>query len=66
MALYADGGTIVVDNCKFSAINGKRYAVANGGQILVSKTFSPDKPTSVAAGNIVTDNGDGYWLIAEN
>lgn len=65
-ALYADGGTIVVDNCKFSAINGKRYAVANGGQILVSKTFSPDKPTSVAAGNVVTDNGDGYWLIAEN
>ncbi len=65
-ALYADGGTIVVDNCKFSYINGKRYAVANGGQILVSKTVSPSQPTSVAAGCIVNDNGDGYWLISEN
>ncbi len=65
-ALYADGGTIVVDNCKFSYINGKRYAVANGGQILVSKTVSPNQPTSVAAGCVVSDNGDGYWLISEN
>ena len=41
------------------------FGVANGGTILVSKEYSPSKPTSVAAGCKVTDNGDGYWLISQ-
>ena len=63
IAMYADGGTIVVENCTFTAVNGKRYGAVNGGQILLSKTCSPSKPTSVVSGCTVTDNGD-YWLIS--
>ncbi|HJD23346.1 MAG TPA: SipW-dependent-type signal peptide-containing protein [Firmicutes bacterium] len=65
VVLYADGGTIVVENVSFGGINGDAYGAANGGQILVSKTYSPSQPTRVADGCTVTDNGDGYWLIAE-
>ena len=65
IVIYADGGTVIVENCEFGGVNGKRFGVANGGQILVSKTASPSKPTSIADGCAVTDNGDGYWLITE-
>lgn len=61
--IFADGGTIVVESCEFSGVNGKRYSVANDGQILISKTFSSQKPTSVASGCSVSDNGNGYWVI---
>lgn len=62
--LYADGGTIVVENVTFAYINGQAYGAVNGGQILVSKEFSPSQPTRVAANCTITDNGD-YWLIQE-
>lgn len=61
--LYADGGTIVVTDCEISHVNGKIYSAVNGGRILVSKAFSPNKPTSVASGCSVTDGGDN-WIIS--
>ncbi len=64
VVLYADGGTIVVEDVDFAYANGRRYGAANGGQILVSKAYSPAEPTSIAAGCAVTDAGD-YWQIAE-
>ena len=64
VVLYADGGTIVVEDVDFAYVNGRRYGAANGGQILVSKAYSPAEPTSIAAGCAVTDAGD-YWQIAE-
>ena len=66
IAVYADGGTIIINDFSFSAVNGKKYGVDNGGQILVSKSCSADKPTGLSSGCTVTDNGDGYWLIKEN
>ena len=65
IVIYANGGTIKIDNIDSITANGKRFGVANGGTILVSKEYSPSKPTSVAAGCKVTDNGDGYWLISQ-
>ena len=64
IVLYADGGTIVVENVTFAYINGQAYGAVNGGQILVSKEFSPSQPTRVAANCTITGNGD-YWLIQE-
>ena len=59
---YADGGTIVVEDCSISYVNGTRYGATNGGQILVSQVFASSQPS--VPGCTVTDNGDGYWLIS--
>ena len=60
--MFADGGTIIVEDCEISSVNGKRFAAANGGQILVSKTYSPSQPTSIASGCTVAEQ-DQYWVI---
>ena len=60
--MFADGGTIIVEDCEISSVNGKRFAAANGGQILVSKTYSPSQPTSIASGCNVAEQ-DQYWVI---
>ena len=61
--LFADGGTIIVEDCEIGAVNGKRFAAANGGQILISKTYSPSQPTSIASGCTVTEQ-EQYWVIS--
>lgn len=65
VVIFADGGTIIVEDIDSITANGRRFGVENGGQILISKTYSPSKPTSVALGCTVTDNGDGYWLVTK-
>lgn len=65
VVIFADGGTIIVEDIDSITANGGRFGVENGGQILISKTYSPSKPTSVASGCTVTDNGDGYWLVTK-
>ena len=66
IVVYANGGTIIVENISSISANGKKFGVDNGGQILISKTYSATAPTSLASGCIATDNGDGYWLITKN
>ena len=61
--MFADGGTIIVEDCEIGAVNGKRFAAANGGQILISKTYSPSQPTSIASGCTVTEQ-DQYWVVS--
>ncbi|MBS5733573.1 MAG: SipW-dependent-type signal peptide-containing protein [Clostridiales bacterium] len=62
ITIYADGGTVYVENYTSISANGDNFGVANGGVIYVSKTLS--QPTNVADGCTVTDGGD-YWVIAE-
>lgn len=62
ITIYADGGTVYVENYTSIFANGDNFGVANGGVIYVSKTLS--QPTNVADGCTVTDGGD-YWVIAE-
>lgn len=64
VGFYADGGTIYLEKADLSYINGRRYGVANGGKIYISKTFSASQPTSISSGCIVTDGGD-YWVVTE-
>ena len=61
--IFADGGTIIVDNCDGITANGKQFGAANGGEIRISKTYSPSQPTSIASGCTVTDAGD-YWVVS--
>ena len=62
ITIYADGGTIYVENYDSITANGDNFGVANGGVIYVSKTLS--QPNNIAYGCAVTD-GDDYWVIAE-
>ena len=62
VTIYADGGTIYVENYDRITANGDNFGVANGGVIYVSKTLS--QPNNIADGCAVTD-GDDYWVIAE-
>ena len=62
ITIYADGGTVYVENYTRISANGDNFGVANGGVIYVSKTLS--QPTNVADGCTVTDGVD-YWVIAE-
>ena len=62
ITIYADGGTIYVENYDRITANGDNFGVANGGVIYVSKTLS--QPNNIAYGCAVTD-GDDYWVIAE-
>ncbi len=62
ITIYADGGTIYVENYDSITANGDNFGVANGGVIYVSKTLS--QPNNIAEGCAVTD-GDDYWVIAE-
>ena len=62
ITIYADGGTIYVENYDSITANGDNFGVANGGVIYVSKTLS--QPNNIANGCAVTD-GDDYWVIAE-
>lgn len=62
VTIYADGGTIYVENYDSITANGDNFGVANGGVIYVSKTLS--QPNNIAYGCAVTDGVD-YWVIAE-
>ena len=62
VTIYADGGTIYVENYDSITANGDNFGVANGGVIYVSKTLS--QPNNIADGCAVTDGVD-YWVIAE-
>ena len=62
ITIYADGGTIYVENYDRITANGDNFGVANGGVIYVSKTLS--QPNNIAYGCAVTDGVD-YWVIAE-
>ena len=60
--MLADGGTIIVNDCDSIIANGSRFGAANGGEVRISKTYSPSQPTSIASGT-VTDGGD-YWVVS--
>ena len=66
IVFYADGGTIVIDDCTFGYINqnnsGSKYGVANGGIIRVSKSVEASQPTDITGDYQITEDGN-YWVI---
>lgn len=64
VGFYADGGTIYLEKAELSIVNGRWYGVANDGKIYISKTFSASRPTSLATGCTVTEEGN-YWVVTE-
>lgn len=62
VVIFADGGTIIIENYQSIIANGQNFGVANGGEIRISKDFMSSQPTKVAAGCIVSEEGN-YWVI---
>ena len=62
VTIFADGGTIYVENYDSISANGRNFGVVNGGVIYISKTASSSKPTSIASGCTVTEE-DNYWVV---